>query len=89
MTPVQVRADNPGCGSCSLLEALSSLSVLTGVSADGADLGARADSGARAVPALLSVLEDVGVQVASVTVARPSLDDVYLRYAGRRFEVAA
>jgi ABC-2 type transport system ATP-binding protein len=26
------------------------------------------------------------VAVASVTVARPSLDDVYLRYAGRRFE---
>jgi ABC-2 type transport system ATP-binding protein len=25
------------------------------------------------------------VAVASVTVARPSLDDVYLRYAGRTF----
>jgi hypothetical protein len=29
------------------------------------------------------------VPVESVTVARPSLDDVYLRYAGHSFEVAA
>ena len=29
-----------------------------------------------------------GVKVASVTVARPSLDDVYLRYAGRAFSEA-
>ena len=40
-------------------------------------------------PALLAALEDAGITVASVTVARPSLDDVYLQHAGRRFEVAA
>jgi ABC-2 type transport system ATP-binding protein len=28
------------------------------------------------------------VPVVSVTVARPSLDDVYLKYTGRRFEEA-
>ena len=50
---------------------------------------ARADGGARAVPAVLAALEDGGVAVDSVTVSRPSLDDVYLRYAGRSFEVAA
>ncbi|HEY4868655.1 MAG TPA: ABC transporter, partial [Candidatus Dormibacteraeota bacterium] len=31
-------------------------------------------------------LEQRGIAVESVTVARPSLDDVYLRYAGRRIE---
>jgi ABC-2 type transport system ATP-binding protein len=41
------------------------------------------------VPAVLAALEGGGVPVDSVTVARPSLDDVYLRYAGRSFEVAA
>ena len=46
---------------------------------------ARADSGARAVPGVLAALDDAGIAVASVTVARPSLDDVYLRYAGRSF----
>ena len=29
-----------------------------------------------------------GIDVASVTVARPSLDDVYLRYTGRTFRSA-
>ena len=48
-------------------------------------LRARADSGARTVPAVLAALEAPGVGVAAVTVARPSLDDVYLRHAGRAF----
>lgn len=51
-------------------------------------LRARADSGARAVPVILAALEAEGVKVASVTVSRPSLDDVYLRYAGRAFSEA-
>ena len=61
------------------------------ISADGPRLRARADSGARAVPAVLAALDDAGIEVASVTVARPSLDDVYLRHVGHEFaeEVAA
>jgi ABC-2 type transport system ATP-binding protein len=55
------------------------------VTIDGRTLRARADDGARAVPAVLAALDSHGVGVASVTVARPSLDDVYLRYAGRAF----
>ena len=51
-------------------------------------LHARADNGARAVPVMLQALEAHGVPVVSVTVARPSLDDVYLKYTGRRFEDA-
>ncbi len=51
-------------------------------------LHARADNGARAVPVMLQALEAHGVPVVSVTVARPSLDDVYLKYTGRRFEEA-
>jgi ABC-2 type transport system ATP-binding protein len=55
------------------------------VTIDGLTLRARADDGARAVPAVLAALDSQGVGVASVTVARPSLDDVYLRHAGRTF----
>jgi ABC-2 type transport system ATP-binding protein len=55
---------------------------------DGRRLRARADDGAAAVPHVLAVLDREGAAVASVTVARPSLDDVYLRYAGRRFSDA-
>jgi ABC-2 type transport system ATP-binding protein len=56
---------------------------------EGRLLHARADDGARAVPGVLAALDSHGVPVASVTVARPSLEDVYLRYAGRTFEEAA
>jgi ABC-2 type transport system ATP-binding protein len=59
---------------------------LDGVVADGLTLHARADLGGRVVPTLLAALDEAALSVASVTVARPSLDDVYLRHAGRRFE---
>lgn len=55
------------------------------VSAEGRVVRARVDNGATTVPAVLSVLESAGVPASSITVARPSLDDVYLRYAGRTF----
>jgi ABC-2 type transport system ATP-binding protein len=51
-------------------------------------LHVHADNGARAVPVMLQALETHGIAVASVTVARPSLDDVYLQYTGRTFESA-
>jgi ABC-2 type transport system ATP-binding protein len=54
----------------------------------GRTLRARVDSGAAAVPLVLAALDSGGVPVASATVARPSLDDVYLRYAGRVFSAA-
>jgi ABC-2 type transport system ATP-binding protein len=71
------------------LAALSQVRGLADVTADRATLRARADGGAGAVPPVLAALEAAGVPVASVTVARPSLDDVYLRHVGRSFEVAA
>jgi ABC-2 type transport system ATP-binding protein len=55
---------------------------------EGRALHARVDDGARAVPAVLAALDAHSVPVATVTVARPSLDDVYLRYAGRSFAEA-
>jgi ABC-2 type transport system ATP-binding protein len=58
------------------------------IALDGRTLRARADHGATAVPAALAALEDIGIPVVSVTVARPSLDDVYLRYTGRAFDQA-
>jgi Xaa-Pro dipeptidase len=39
-------------------------------------------------PPMLAALEARGIEVASVSVARPSLDDVYLRHTGRTFDKA-
>ena len=66
-------------------ELLASVAGLREVVLDGRSLRARADSGAVALPAALAALEAEGIAVASATVARPSLDDVYLRHAGRAF----
>jgi ABC-2 type transport system ATP-binding protein len=50
---------------------------------DGRALRARADSGPTRVPTVLAALDAAGVHVSTVSVTRPSLDDVYLRHAGR------
>jgi ABC-2 type transport system ATP-binding protein len=72
--------------------AAATLAGLTGLretSLDGAVLRARADHAASAVPAVLAALDGAGIPVATVTVARPSLDDVYLRHTGRAFRALA
>ena len=71
-----------------MTHSLGGLGKVRDVSVDGRSLRARADDGAWAVPVVLQTLEASGVRVASVTVARPSLDDVYLRYTGRTFSQA-
>jgi ABC-2 type transport system ATP-binding protein len=67
---------------------LDRVAGITEVALDGRLLRARADDGGRAVPAVLQALEGQGIEVASVRVARPSLDDVYLKHTGRTFEEA-
>jgi ABC-2 type transport system ATP-binding protein len=69
--------------------AAASLSDVPGLhepTVEGRTLRARAEHGASTVPVLLSALDSAGIRVASVTVARPSLDDVYLRHTGRAFK---
>jgi ABC-2 type transport system ATP-binding protein len=69
--------------------ALPRLAGVREVTVEGRTLRARVDDGARAVPAVLAELEAAGLVPASVTVARPSLDDVYLRHTGRSFSADA
>ena len=92
-TPDELKRDLRGdsvqvdlaAASQAALPALRRVTGLRDIAADGARLRARADSGAHAVPAVLAALAAAGVAVASVTIARPSLDDVYLRHVGRAF----
>jgi ABC-2 type transport system ATP-binding protein len=51
----------------------------------GRNVSARSDDGAAAVPVVLGALQRAGINASSVAVARPSLDDVYLRHTGRRY----
>jgi ABC-2 type transport system ATP-binding protein len=68
--------------------ALSDVRGVDDLAIEGRNVRARAADGAAAIPALIWALEQGGLQVASATVARPSLDDVYLRHTGRSFDEA-
>ena len=71
-----------------VLAAMSPVPGVREVRVEGSNVSARADEGATALPGVLAALEGAGIGVRAATVARPSLDDVYLRYAGRRFSEA-
>ena len=64
---------------------LAGLPAVRDVVIAGRGVSARSDDGAAAVPVVLAELQRAGVNAASVAVARPSLDDVYLRHTGRRY----
>jgi ABC-2 type transport system ATP-binding protein len=66
-------------------DAVRSLAEVREVTADGRQLRSRVADGARAVPPILAALDSRGIAVESVTMHRPSLDDVYLHYTGRDF----
>jgi ABC-2 type transport system ATP-binding protein len=70
------------------LRLLERLPGLHEVLADGRVLRSRAASGAGALPQVLAALDDARLAVASATVARPSLDDVYLRHTGHSYSAA-
>jgi ABC-2 type transport system ATP-binding protein len=52
---------------------------------EGKIIVTRVEHGGRALPGILSALEGAGIAVASVSLSRPSLDDVYLHFTGREF----
>jgi ABC-2 type transport system ATP-binding protein len=67
---------------------LAGLAGVREVLVAGRNVSARSDDGAAAVPGILAALQNAGTPATSVTVARPSLDDVYLRHTGRRYSEA-
>ena len=79
---IELRAD---ADEPTVRSAISAVPGVSEISVAQRRVSARASDGAAAVPAVLAALDRRSVPVAAVTVARPSLDDVYLRHAGRRF----
>jgi ABC-2 type transport system ATP-binding protein len=70
----------------SIRRPLEGLPEISDVQISGRRVSTRTNDSAAAVPLVLGKLVDV--PVAAVTAAKPSLDDVYLRHAGRRFAEA-
>lgn len=67
------------------LRSISRVSSLRDVLVDGRVIRARAAIGASALPQVLGALDADGLRAASATVARPSLDDVYLKHTGHSY----
>jgi len=88
---VELAAGGDAAEGLRLLERVPGLDE---VLVDGRVLRGRAASGAEALPRVLAALDSARISgarlaVASATVARPSLDDVYLRHTGRSYSAAA
>ena len=79
---VTVELERPDGGAPAAIEPLAGVHEVV---VDGARLHARVERGAEAAPAILAALEAAGAPARAVTIARPSLDDVYLHYTGRDF----
>ena len=81
---IQLELEEPDGGG-RVREALARVAGVGDVLQEGRSVRARADRGATALPAVLAALESAGLRIASAAVARPTLDDVYFRHAGRAF----
>jgi ABC-2 type transport system ATP-binding protein len=85
---IHIELGSESTAEAAVREALARVDGLDEIIFDDRILHARAEDGARTVPAVLAALDGADLAVAAVTVARPSLDDVYLRFAGRTFGAA-
>ena len=63
---------------------LERVNGVTEVTVDGCSVRARAGDGSKAIAEVLAALTEAGLAVATVTVAQPTLDDVYLNHTGRQ-----
>jgi len=64
---------------------LRGMEDVSDVVVDGTRLFAHVANGARTIPVLLAALEKAGLGVSQVSLARPSLDDVYLTATGHAY----
>ncbi|KAA1422559.1 ATP-binding cassette domain-containing protein [Mumia zhuanghuii] len=67
---------------------LSGLARVRELTRDLDTLRARVDDGGAALLEVMAALDAADLRLSAATVSRPSLDDVYLRYAGRTFASA-
>lgn len=75
----------PEASPAAALTVLNRIPGLSEIRDDGRTVRSRASAGAAVLPQVLTELDRQNVPVATATVARPSLDDVYLRHTGRTF----
>jgi ABC-2 type transport system ATP-binding protein len=93
-TPARLKAEHVGdtvrFGFDTEAEAAKAAVVLSGSGvAYGREVKIRTEGGPRQAPGMLEDLRSAGVPAASVEVARPTLDDVFLQLTGRSLREGA
>ena len=63
--------------------ALSAKPFVIGTQAMDGELAVYVDNGESAVPGIMRLLDNQGIEVRTISVSRPSLDSVFLKYTGR------
>jgi len=64
-------------------EVLSGRDFVRDIQESNGDLAVFVTSGEKSAPAVMGILAGEGIQVQTLSVSRPSLDDVFLKYTGR------
>jgi len=62
---------------------LSGNPFVSSTQASDGELAVYVDNGETAVPSIMHLLSNEGIEVKTISVSRPSLDDVFLKYTGR------
>ncbi len=62
---------------------LSGKPFVTGTKATDGELAVYVKEGESAVPNIMKLLNNEGIEIKTITMSRPSLDDVFLKYTGR------
>jgi ABC-2 type transport system ATP-binding protein len=63
---------------------LNSVDFVSGADCFDEGINVYANNGPSAVPAVIRALEEKGLQIDKLSLTRPSLDDVFLKYTGRK-----
>jgi ABC-2 type transport system ATP-binding protein len=65
---------------------IKKLENVRGLFIEGSSLTVIAEDAEVALPAIMSILKNMDVPVERVSISKPTLDDVFLKYAGTRLE---
>jgi ABC-2 type transport system ATP-binding protein len=66
-----------------LLHEIKKLSLVKDVSVDGSEITIFSSSGNQVTPKIFEISGKVGIKIESITLTKPTLDDVFLSYTGR------
>ncbi|MEM2788449.1 MAG: DUF4162 domain-containing protein, partial [Candidatus Bathyarchaeia archaeon] len=83
-----LEVEDPAFGS-KVLEAIKGLDVVSDIIMGGNEVNIVSRDAEHSLPEIMDILRLNGVSVRRVSITKPTLDDVFLKYAGVRLEPVA